>query len=283
MSDNPTLADIEIRALGSPDDYQQCVMLQRAIWGDDFTELVPPAMLKITTKVGGVTAGAFTSSGELVGFVYGVSGLRNGRPAHWSHMLAVLPAYEGLGLGRHMKAYQREVLLALKIDVMYWSYDPLVARNAHLNLNRLGARIAEYVPNMYGEDTQSALHSGLGTDRFVVEWEMIGANVDGAIRDGLPFDTSAADIAPIVASRAKGGRIVPREVDLPKVTMLRIEIPEDIQLVKAKSMEIGMKWRTATRRAFLWYLGRGYRVTGFYRDPGSARCFYLVSAERDGE
>ena len=283
MIDSKNLDDVEIRPLSSPDDYEQCVKLQRVIWGRDFTELVPPAMLKITTKVGGVTAGAFTSSGELVGFVYGVSGLRNGRPAHWSHMLAVLPEYEGIGLGRQMKAYQREILLALQIDVMYWSYDPLVARNAHLNLNRLGARIAEYVPNMYGEDTQSALHSGLGTDRFVVEWEMSGANVDGAIRDGLPLDTSATDIAPIVASRAKGGRIVPREVDLPKVAMLRIEIPEDIQLVKAKSMEIGMKWRTATRRAFMWYLSRGYRVTGFYRDPISARCFYLVSAERGGE
>ena len=283
MSDNTTLDNVEIRPLSSPDDYERCVELQRIIWGRDFAELVPPAMLKITTKVGGVTAGAFTPSGEMVGFVYGVSGLRHGRPAHWSHMLAVLPAYEGLGLGRHLKAYQREILLALQIDVMYWSYDPLVARNAHLNLNRLAARVAEYVPNMYGDDTKSTLHSGLGTDRFVMEWELSSVTVDGAINDGLPFDSSNTANTPIIASRVKGGRIFPREGALPKVTTLRIEIPENIQVVKTKSIELGMKWRTATRRAFLWYLSRGYRVTGFYRDPSSARCFYVVSRAGGGE
>jgi len=99
----------------------------------------------------------------------------------------------------------------------------------------------------------------------------------------LSVDISALEVAPIVASRAKGGRILPREADLPRVASVRIEIPEDVQLVKRKSMELGVKWRAATRRAFLWYLGRGYRVTGFYRDPGSARCFYLVSAERGGK
>jgi len=283
MSHNRTLDDVEIRPLSSPDDYERCVELQRTIWGRDFTELVPPAMLKITAKVGGVTAGAFTPSAEMVGFVYGVSGLRHGRLAHWSHMLAVIPAYEGLGLGRHLKAYQREILLALQIDLMYWSYDPLVARNAHLNLNRLGARIVEYIPNMYGVDTKSALHSGLGTDRFVAEWELNSAKVDGAIQDGLAPDISAIADTPIVASRAKGGRIIPREGDLPEVMTLQIEVPEDIQAVKLKSVELGMKWRTATRRAFLWYLSRGYRVTGFYRDPSSARCFYVVSREGGGK
>jgi predicted GNAT superfamily acetyltransferase len=280
MSEKSDLSEIEIRSLATPDDYDQCVRLQRETWGRDFTEIVPPTMLKVPQKVGGVSAGAFGPSGEMVGFVYGVSGLRRGRPAHWSHMLAVAPKFEGRGLGVHLKAFQRGVLLDLGIDVAYWSYDPLEARNAHLNLNRLAARMVEYVPNMYGEDTHSPLHSGLGTDRFVVEWELEDLRVDQAIKGVLPLAVGGIADTPAVASHAKGDRILPTESALPDLPTVRIEVPESIQAVKAKSMELGMKWRNTTRRAFLWYLGRSYRVTAFYRDPSSARCFYVVSRER---
>jgi predicted GNAT superfamily acetyltransferase len=279
MSEKPDLSEIEIRSLATPDDYDQCVGLQRDTWGEDFTEVVPPTLLKIPQKVGGISAGAFGPSGKMVGFVYGVSGLRRGRPAHWSHMLAVTPQFEGRGLGTHLKVFQRGLLLELGIEVAYWSYDPLEARNAHLNLNRLGARAVEYVPSMYGEDTHSTLHSGLGTDRFVVEWELNDTRVIQALDGVLPLEIIGTD-TPAVASHAKGGRIVPTEGGLPDLPTVRIEVPENIQSVKAKSIDLGMKWRTTTRRAFLWYLGRSYRVAAFYRDPGSARCFYIVSQER---
>ncbi|UCG87527.1 MAG: hypothetical protein JSW71_02995 [Gemmatimonadota bacterium] len=275
--------DIEIRSLNSPDDYDQCVQLQRDIWGQDFTEVVPPTMLKIAQKVGGVAAGAFRPSGEIVGFVYGLSGVRGGRRAHWSHMLAVRTGFENMGLGRRLKLYQRDLLLDLGIDIAYWSYDPLVARNAHLNLNRLGARTVEYVVDMYGSDTQSALHSGLGTDRFVVEWELQHPRVVRALSGVLREEPAGMVDAPAVSSHSKGGRILPTEGVLPEVPTLRIEVPEDIQLVKSKSLELGKKWRTTTRRAFLWYLGRRYRVVAFYRDKSSARCFYVVSREGERE
>jgi chorismate synthase len=277
------LDTVEIRSLSSPDDYDQCVQLQRGIWGETFTEVVPPTMLKITQKVGGIAVGAFRPGGDIVGFVYGVSGMRDGRPAHWSHMLAVTADFEGQGLGTKLKQYQRERLLELGIEVAFWSYDPLVARNAHLNLNRLGGRAVEYVVDMYGSDTRSALHSGLGTDRFVVEWELRDPLVDRALSGAVPEEPIPGTEAPTVASHSRGGRILPTEGILPELPAVRVEVPEDIQLVKSKSPELGIKWRTTTRRAFLWYLGRHYRVVGFFRDKNTARCFYILSHERAGK
>jgi predicted GNAT superfamily acetyltransferase len=82
------------------------------------------AVLMGTQRVGGVAAGAFDAAGALLGCVFGFNGVRDGRLAHWSYMLAVRPQAQARGLGRRLKAYQRECLLAAGIEVAYWTYDP---------------------------------------------------------------------------------------------------------------------------------------------------------------
>jgi len=93
--------------------------------------------------------------------------VKNNEVVHWSHALGVRESARNLGIGRQLKDYQRAELARLGIRSMYWTFDPLIAKNAHFNLNRLGARVVEYVPDMYGT-TKSPLHHGLATDRFVV-------------------------------------------------------------------------------------------------------------------
>jgi chorismate synthase len=161
---------ITIRHLQTAEELDACVALQRAVWGPTFNELVPRAILRIATKLGGVVAGAFTGD-RLVGFVFGLTGIRDERLVHWSDILAVDPACRDHGIGRQLKAFQRDAVVALGVRDMYWTYDPLMARNAHLNLNRLGAEVVEYVPDMYGT-TGSALHGDVPTDRFVVRWHL---------------------------------------------------------------------------------------------------------------
>ncbi len=272
-----TLDEIFFRPLRTQEDYAKCVALQEETWGEGFGERVPPSILLATQQVGGVAAGAFDAENRLLGFVFGLSGVRHGRPAHWSDMLAVTESARGHGLGIQLKAYQRELLLKNGIEVAYWSYDPLEARNAHININRLGALPYEYVPDMYGAGTLSTLHAGLTTDRFVVEWELS----DPRIADLLAAEGGVEDAifteAPVVNTEVTGGEPVPRELELPEGDEVKVEVPWDLQSLKRTSIDTARAWRATTRRAFLHYLEREYQVTGFRRDRDAGRCFYILT------
>jgi predicted GNAT superfamily acetyltransferase len=271
-----TASEIKIRPLESRDDYLQCVALQHEIWGADFGEAVPPSILLATQEVGGVAAGAFDADGRLLGFVFGISGLRHGRPAHWSDMLGVREGYRDRGLGRRLKAFQREQLLGLGIQFCYWSYDPLEARNAHVNLNHLGARPVEYVPDMYGDIARSTLLAGLATDRFIVEWQLGSPQVEAALGDRLEAQPISLADVPVVNTQTAAEGPRPEEVELLELPAVRVEIPWDIQRVKSDTPEQARDWRGSTRRAFVHYMGRGYRVVGLLRDREAFRCFYIL-------
>jgi predicted GNAT superfamily acetyltransferase len=153
---------ISVRHLSGAEDLDACVRMQRETWGADW--VVPYPMLLVSQKLGGILAGAFDGDGPMLGFVFGVSGVIAGDIVHWSDMLAVHADARNRGIGRALKRFQRDAVLAMGIKTMYWTYDPQIARNAHLNLNVLGAEVTEYVPDMYGP----------GTDRFIVRWCLDG-------------------------------------------------------------------------------------------------------------
>ncbi len=269
-----SLPSFKIRPLATEGEFTACLELQRATWGDDFRELVPAALLQITQRVGGVVAGAFDDDGALLGFVYGITGIRDDRPAHWSHMLAVREHLRGRGIGQALKHYQREFVSNLGVKYIYWTFDPLVARNGHLNLMRLGAVVTEYVPNMYGDTSMNMTDSVIGTDRFVVCWDL-------AERSAPVTTTPAAwgDI-PLVTAAAPSADSVPAGTPpLPPAAEVRVEVPSDVQDLKQRVPEAATAWRTTTRRAFEHYLARRYSVRGFVRDPASHRCFYLVGRD----
>jgi predicted GNAT superfamily acetyltransferase len=250
---------LTFRSFSSTADYQACVELQRATWGRGFSDVVPLSILKITQKAGGIAAGAFSPAGDLLGFVYGLAGFVGGRPFHWSHMLAVARQARDLGLGTRLKLYQRELLLSRGIEEVRWSFDPLEARNAHLNLNHLGAEVAEYVENLYEGEEGSELFEGIGTDRFILSWKITSERVTGALADHRAGAVEPFRETPVVNA---GGAVG----DLPPAPRVRIEIPRSIQDLKAGRPELGMAWRESTRRAFKHYLGSGYRVEAFCRD-----------------
>jgi predicted GNAT superfamily acetyltransferase len=282
-------ADITYRVLSSDSDFEQCLELQRATWGNDFRELVPPTILRIALKVGGIAEGAFAPGERLVGFVFGLSGLRRNRIAHWSHMLAVYEEARGLGAGRLLKERQRDTLLRLGCEVVYWTYDPLVARNANLNLCRLGAVPEEYVRDMYGFDTGSSLHSGLGTDRFVVAWEIASPRVTAALEGrGVPPQPLPEAASVLAISHFATGGLSEEPLSDAELAAAReyfVEIPDDIELVRAAAFEEGRRWRAATRYALETGLALGFRVAGLARgavgETGATRSFYRLIREED--
>ena len=270
--------EIKLRPLQTHEDFEACVQLQKSTWGETFSECVPPAILMVGQKIGGVSAGAFNSKGEMVGFVFGLTGIKDDRLVNWSHMLAVREDVRGQGIGWKLKLYQRELLLGRGVEIIFWTYDPLVARNAHINLNKLGAKIQEYVPDMYGEDTGSYLHRGIGMDRFIVRWPISEKRVEQAISGKLERVDDSFRSVPSVNTEPGDTKPNPVEKKLPEGEAVRVEIPLNIEIIQEKDLPLAGKWRANTRRAFTWYLGKRYQVEGFYREKTSNRCFYVLKS-----
>lgn len=268
--------DYTIRPLRSEADYNACIRLQKETWGENFSDVVPLSILKTSQWAGGIASGAFDPNGVLVGLVFGMTGVRDGRLVHWSDLLAVRPEARSAGVGRRLKEHQRDTLIPLGVEAVYWTFDPLEARNANLNLNKLGATVYEYVENMYGDGSSSVLQAGLGTDRFIVEWELSSERVERALAGTLADCSPEYAEAPIVNTAADAPHGPLDSIsDFPESERVRIEVPDAIQEAKKAHAAAGRAWREATRRAFLHYLSGGYRVEGIDAGRGR-RCFYLV-------
>jgi predicted GNAT superfamily acetyltransferase len=271
-------------------EYRACVALQELTWGEGFSERVPVSIQKVNGRIGGVNGGAFDESGELVGFVFGMTGFVDGGPVHWSDMLAVRPEWRGTGLGVALKLYQRDVLLEAGVTRMRWTFDPLQSRNAHLNFARLGITGPEYVVDMYGV-SNSPLHSGLGTDRFVALWEMdsdrVRRRVEGEGPPALPEVPRAFPVergpegVPVPGEGAVLGGLPHGELPPPPdpaLPGLLVPVPADIHPLQIHHTELAFQWRHATRAVLASAIAAGWTATEFYRgDPAS---HYLLSPPR---
>jgi predicted GNAT superfamily acetyltransferase len=188
-------------------------------------------------------------------------------------MLGVRVAAREMGIGRRLKEYQRATLAARGIRHTYWTFDPLQAKNAHLNFNRLGVQIVDYVVDMYGTTT-SPLHYGLATDRLIVVWSNMRETENGArVADISP---SPAHV-PVMTRAPQPEDMILDATSRPDVAL--IEVPIDLQAVFAASPADGLAWRDVTRRNFEWALSNGYTVTSLRRDADARRAFYVVTRE----
>jgi predicted GNAT superfamily acetyltransferase len=246
---------VHIRDLKSAEDLRACVALQRETWGEHFTELVPAAILQVVQYIGGISAGAFTADDQLVGFVFGITGIEQTPdgvvPVHWSDMLAVRQDMRNRGIGERLKRYQRDLLLLRGVHRIYWSFDPLDAKNAYVNFVRLGIIAREYRIDMYGQ-TESPLHQGIGTDRLIAIWPISSHRV---------------------ADRLDGVR------RLPANPVRRIDIPIDIHDVNKREPDVAREWRERTRAAFQDAFQQGYVVVDFVRE--ATRGSYLLTPPSD--
>jgi len=245
-------AAISVRKCDSLDDFNACVELQRKIWGESDLEVEPSTLFVVASHTGGQVLGAFDGE-KLVGYTLALAGFRDGTPYLHSHMTGVLGNYRDRGVGRLLKLFQREEALSRGIRSIEWTFDPLEMRNAHFNLNRLGAICRRYQPNLYGVTT-SPLHRGLPTDRLVAEWHLDSSRVIAAIADKL--DSSVA---------------VPVTVELPaELEQCKKEDPAKLKALQARIREEFMSW-----------FARGYDAVGVRSSAqGSA---YLLQSVIDSD
>lgn len=271
--------EIVVRPARSRADFDACVLLQRAVWGLDDVEITSAIQLIATTHAGGMLHLAETAGGQGVGFAYAFAGLRGGTPHLHSDMLAVLPEYQQRGVGLRLKWAQREEALSRGLSLVTWTFDPMQARNANLNLRRLGAVATEFVENFYGVTT-AALHHGLPTDRLLVRWELAAPRVQALTTEGEPPRTVAApDGARINEVKWQAGWPVSSEprLDLEAPELL-LEIPPEWDVLCRAAPRVADAWQTKVRQSLTTYLGRGYIAADFAptQDGGRRRPLYVL-------
>jgi predicted GNAT superfamily acetyltransferase len=273
-----------IRDLTTIEDCRAVAALEREIWGyTDAEDVVPPPVLIVSVKRGGILLGAFDAAGAMKGFVYSIPSVKHGRLAQWSHMLGVTPDARDAGLGVRLKLAQRDRSLAMGVDLVEWTYDPLQALNAHLNFTRLGVVVEEYEENIYG-NSSSPLHRGSPTDRFVAEWRLTAPHVERRIAPGslaMIRDAGVAGAPLVNPSVTAGTWLAPGPADLTlEAPRLLVEIPAGFSAMQSREPALALEWRLASRAIFQHYLGR-YRVVDFFLAREAGRGQYLLAVAGD--
>jgi predicted GNAT superfamily acetyltransferase len=194
-------ASIVIRECTTIEEFDECVRLQREAFGLPELEISPRRHLIVSRRAGGWTLGAF-AEGRLVGFVLHLVAVRSGNEIiGYSHMMAVAKSAQNMGVGARLKWAQRERALAEGRALIKWTWDPMQARNAHFNLNRLGVTVSDYGANFYGTDYLTFPHEqadacGLDSDRLFAEWNLRSPRV-AELAAGRPAVLDAAPAAEI--------------------------------------------------------------------------------------
>lgn len=313
---------ISLHILETPKQLEAVIDVQRQVWTGSDLEVIPIHIMLAVIHNGGLLIGAYDMGEEtasetenrsvlvhnlveqpasdamyLAGFAFSFPGTfrttEGLRFKHHSHMLGVRPGFENLGIGFLLKRAQWQMVRHQNMDCITWTYDPLLSRNAHLNISRLGAVCNTYFPDYYGE-MQDELNVGISSDRFQVDWWLntkrvatrlskrprlkldlahflaAGAriiNPSSLQKNGLPepFD-GLIEYLPLAPNQTEGDQI------------LLVEIPSDYLTLRIAHIALAQAWREHTRPLFQDLFAKGYLVTDFIHLPGTfPRSFYVLS------
>lgn len=245
-----------MRELSGIEEMTAASSLWDVIWRrTDAGHEVDPALMVALEEADGYLAAAFAGR-QMVGAALGFWG-SPGYGALHSHITGVLPAYAGQGVGAAIKHHQRDWVLARGGSAITWTYDPLVARNAHFNLNRLGARPERYLLDVYGALTDD-LNRGDPSDRLLVRWTLTE----------VPPPTSDRPTVALVIDRDGSPSVGTSLAEVDPASALTVAVPADITGLRRMDPAVATLWRSAVREALVPLFDRGWRITGFDRDHG---------------
>ncbi len=281
---NPPKDSPVLRILDGPAEMEAIEDLERAIWPGSETDVIPSHLLLAAVHGGGLVIGAYESSPEpprLVGFVFGFPGLYytpdGPRIKHCSHQLGVLPSYRNSGIGFRLKRAQWQMVRHQGIDRITWTFDPLLSKNAYLNIAKLGTVCNVYMRDFYG-DMRDEMNQGLPSDRFEVDWWVNTRRVERRL------SKRSRRMLTLIDFQKAESLIIPALSPLPDISpdanrMILVEIPVDFHGIKANNTTLALHWRLYTRSLFEGLFSRGYMITDFVHSrsddqPGS---YYVLS------
>ena len=222
---------IQVRELVNLQDQDSGRKIFDLTWAMDAGTEITPNLLQAMVHSGSYLSGAFIDN-KIVGAAFAFPATNNGLHLH-SHMTAVLEEYRDQGVGYALKIDQWNWAKKHKYPYLSWTFDPLVRRNAKLNIIKLGVDISTYHLNFYGE-MPDALNAGDESDRLMVSWS---TDID---------EPKAREL-----------------ITHPKPGDILIEIPEDIVAIRSKDQSESMKWRRQARDQFLAAFDKNGKVVGF--------------------
>ena len=273
-----------IKILETPEEMASVEDLQRVVWPGSETDVVPSHVFITAVHNGGLVIGAF-DHGQIIGFVFGFPGLEatpdGPRPKHCSHMMGIHPDYRDTGVGFALKRAQWQMVRHQGLDHITWTYDPLLSRNARLNIAKLGAVCNTYRRSEYG-NMRDGLNAGLPSDRFQVDWWINTRRVDRRLgkraRRPLKLENfSKADLQPFYSVHypTESWPRPPEHFSPLEGHLALAEIPSDFPALKDADFSLGRDWRFFSREVFETAFAEGYIVTDFVFDQG--RSFYVLS------
>ena len=222
---------IQVRELDNLQDQDFGRNIFDITWSMDAGTEITPNLLQAMVHSGSYLSGAFIDN-KIVGAAFAFPATNGGLHLH-SHMTAVLPEFRDKGVGYALKIDQWNWAKKKNYSHLSWTFDPLVRRNAKLNIAKLGVDISAYFPNFYG-DMPDALNAGDESDRLMVSWST---------------DIDAPEAREIITNPESGD--------------ILIEIPEDIVAIRSKNQSESMKWRRQVREQFLAAFEKNGKVVGF--------------------
>jgi predicted GNAT superfamily acetyltransferase len=274
----------EIKIIETPEQLTVVEELQRAVWHGSETDVVPAHVFIAAIHNGGLVIGAYEND-QLIGFVFGFPGLESTpdgpRPKHCSHMMGVLPGRRDSGIGFALKRAQWQMVRHQGLDHITWTYDPLLSRNARLNIAKLGAVCNTYRRSEYG-DMRDGLNAGLPSDRFQVDWWINTRRVERRLgkRPRRPLkleDFSKADLQPLYSLHSQVDNLPrpPEHFSSLKGKLLIAEIPSEFNQLKDADFSLARDWRFFSREVFETSFGAGYIITDFIFEDGKS--FYVLT------
>ena len=248
---------IKIRECTTIDELAECVALQQEVFALPDIEISPVRHLVVTRSAGGFILGAFIDA-RLVGFVLSVPAYLKEKRAYYSHMTAVKAGHQSYGIGARLKWAQRERALSEGVKYIKWTFEPVKAKNAYFNIEKLGAVVRNYAENYYGVDydtiSERGENIGLTSDRLFADWELESSKVV-ALNEGKSFTELA-------------------------VPARKIVVTEDWSKLLAHNAKLALEEQIRIRNEFNDAFGNGLVVRGFLRSRDGIPPAYVLYEEK---